>query len=215
MRLLSLPFALLIALPLCGQEAKQDRIGGFTSPDGKEQMQCPLPGNLHQRNTGGSDGAGLCVYASARHTGRWQSDPLFDAMFDWMRNYPGGSYPDKFAATLKACAKQKGLVVPDYIQIEDNDIEVLKLACRNGYMPGVTYGYSPTGRYFGRRISHMVSLAHASDDWFAVLDNNYPGENNFEWLKPSEFKGAHIAGGGGWKIILLTVPPPPKPFYKR
>lgn len=190
-------------------------IGGFKSPDGKEMMFEPLPGTLHQRNTVGRDGLGLCVYASARHTGRWQSDPLFDACFEYMKTQPGGSYPDKFVATMKACAAKNGLAYPEFIQIQDDDIEILKLASRNGYMAGVTYGYSPTGRYNGRKIAHMVSLVHASDNWFAVLDNNYPGETQFEWLSPAEFKGAHISPRGiGWKVILLTTPPPPKPKYK-
>lgn len=215
-----LSFALVLLIAGCNVRAPtgdvvEGRVGGFTSPDGKEAMQCPLPGNLHQRNTGGSDGLGLCVYASARHTGRWQGDPLFEAIFDWMRSRPGGSYPEKFAATLRQCAKDKGYPVPDYVQIVDADIEILKIACRNGYMPGVTYGYSPTGRYGGQRISHMVSLAHASDQWFAVLDNNFPGDDKFEWLSPDEFKKTHVhPSGKGWKYVLLTTPPPPKP-YKR
>lgn len=59
--------------------------------------------------------------------------------------------------------------------VEGSDLERLKLACRTGRMPGVTYAFSPTGRYGGARIAHMVNLVHADDQWFAVLDNNYPG----------------------------------------
>jgi len=220
----ALALALLIAVPCNSDDAidtfdvgrpfLSGRIGGFASPDGKEKMQCPLPGSQHQQNTGGIDGAGLCVYASERHSGRWQNDPLFDALFDYMKTQEGGSYPAKFAATVKSCAKLRGYPVPNYVQIQDNDIEVLKLACKNGYMPGVTYGYSPTGRYGGRRISHMVSITHATDNWFAVLDNNYIGDKQFEWLKPTEFARSHTTGGTGWKIILLTVPPPPKPYMR-
>lgn len=204
----------LVVLTMLAGVAIAGSIGGFKSPDGKENMNCPLPGNLHQRNTVGSDGSGLCVYASARHTGRWQDEQLFIAIFDWMKQHPGGSYPDKFKRTLLQCAQEKGLPVPNYIQLQDADIEILKTACQNGFMPGVTYGYSPTGRYNGKRIAHMVSLVHASNNWFAVLDNNYPGEQNFEWLSPQEFKGAHVSPNGiGWKVILLTTPPPPKPRY--
>lgn len=208
-------FKAFVVLTMMAGIAMAGSVGGFKSPDGKENMNCPLPESLHQRNTVGSDGLGLCVYASAKHTGQWQSEQLFIAIFDWMKRHPGGSYPTKFTATLKQCAKEKGLPYPDYVQIQDDDIEILKTACKNGFMPGVTYGYSPTGRYNGKRISHMVSVVHASDDWFAVLDNNYPGEQNFEWLSPSEFKGAHVSPSGiGWKVILLTTPPPPKPRYK-
>src|SRR5258706_5337603 len=169
----------LLVLTMLSVTAFAGSIGGFKSPDSKENMMCPLPGYLHQRNSVGTDRAGLCVYASAKHTGQWQYEQLFIAIFDYMKNHPGGSYPDKFKKTLAACAKEKGLPMPEYLQIQDDDIEILKMACKNGFMPGVTYGYSPTGRYNGKRIAHMVSLVHASDTWFAVLDNNYPGEQNF------------------------------------
>lgn len=191
------------------------KVGSWVSPDGKEAMQLPLPGFLHQQNTGGSDGSGLCVYASCRHAGRWASDPLFEEIFDWMRSYPGGSYPDKLTQTLNQCAKEKGFSVPTYIQVQDTDLDIIKMATKNGIMPGVTYGFSPSGRYSGRQISHMVSIVHATDNWFCVLDNNYIGESAFEWLTPAEFKRAYTArGGNGWSVFLLTNPPSPAPRSK-
>lgn len=190
-------------------------VGGYISPDGKEEMQLPIPGELHQKNTGGSDGYGLCVYASARHAGRWQSNPLFEELFEWMKRHPGGSYPSKFTATLKQCATEKGYTIPTYVQVEDNDLEIIKTATNNGFMPGVTYGFSPSGRYNGQRISHMVTITHATDNWFCVLDNNYPGESNFEWMKPSEFARVYSATGGrGWSVFLLANPPSPAPRNK-
>lgn len=189
-------------------------VGGKLSPDGSTTIMCDLPGVLHQRNTGGSDGAGLCVYASARHSGRWQNDPAFDAIFDWMKKHPGGSYPEKFKRTLEQCCKELGFDVPRYLQIEGGDLEILKLACKTGRMPCVTYSYSPTGRYGGRRIAHMVSLVHADNNWFCILDNNFPGENKYEWMSPREFAPSYAPSGRGWSIILLTPPPPPPPKNK-
>lgn len=186
------------------------KVGGPTAPDGTE-LACDLPAELHQRNTGGSDGAGLCVYASARHTGRWQNDPLFEAIFDWMKRHPGGSYPEKFDRTIRQCATELNLPVPEYIQVEGSDLEILKLACKTGRMPGVTYSFSPTGRYGGRRIAHMVSLVHADHKWFCVLDNNYPGANAYEWMTPEEFSRTYTGMGGGWSVLLLTGGPPPVP----
>jgi hypothetical protein len=75
----------------------------------------------------------------------------------------------------------------------------------------VTYSSSPTGRYGGSRIAHMVSLVHADDRWFAVLDNNYPGANLIEWMTPQEFQRTWTGMGGGWAVILLAPPPPPPP----
>lgn len=200
-------FALLSCVILTGAQ-----IGGTTSPRG-EPMQLQLPVSHHVRNRGGSDGAGLCVFASMRHTGDWQNEPVFFGLFEHMFRYPGGGYPSKVDAVVKRYAAERGLPIPKYIQIEDSDLEVLKLAVRNGYMPGVTYSFSPTGRYGGAKIAHMVTLVHATDTEFAILDNNYPG--TYEWMTPDEFKRTYAYGGQGWSVILLEKSPPPKPRNKR
>lgn len=210
----SLALWVCAALAICNVNAAS--VGGFVSPDGKEEMQLPMPGNLHQQNTGGSDGYGLCVFASCRHAGRWQSDPLFEYIFDYMRTQPGGGYPDKLTAMLRAAAQKQGFSIPTYIQVEDNDIEIFKVATANGFMPCSTYGYSPSGRYGGKRIAHMVSITHATDNWFCVLDNNYIGENNFEWMRPNEFQKVYgFPSGKGWSVYLLVNPPSPAPRNKR
>jgi hypothetical protein len=187
-------------------------VGGFTAPDGTP-AECDLPTDLHQKNSAGRDGAGLCVFASLRHTGRWQNDPVFGGLFDWMKTKPGGGYPDKVDAMIKQYAQEKGLAVPDYLQVEDADLEILKLACRTGRMPGVTYGYSPSGRYNGQRIAHMVSLVAAGvgpQNWWAILDNNYPG--TLEWMSEAEFKKVYTGSQKtGWAVICLDPPPPPPP----
>lgn len=187
-------------------------VSGPEHPDGT-RIRCELPGNFHQRNTGGSDGAGLCVFASMRHTGLWQNESAFSGLFNYMRNFPGGGYPSKVDAMLKRYCQEKNLPMPQYLQVEGSDLEILKAACRSGRMPCVTYGVSPTGRYGGRRIAHMVSLVHADDRHFVILDNNFPGEQAYEWLTPQEFLQAYTAGGGGWAIILVDPPgAPPRPW---
>lgn len=188
------------------------QVGGTKAPNGAD-MQMQLPSSHHVRNRGGSDGAGLCVFASLRHTGDWQDNAVFFGLFEHMFNYPGGGYPSKVDAVVKRYAAQRGLPVPKYIQIEDADLEILKLACKNGYMPGVTYSFSPTGRYGGSKISHMVTLVHADDNYFAILDNNYPG--SYEWMTPEEFKRTYAYGGQGWSVILLEKSPPPAPRNKK
>lgn len=208
------PFLLASALVLAEPVGKAV-VGGSVHPDGTA-VACDLPDRFHQKNTGGSDGAGLCVYASARHTGRWQNDAAFEGLFDWMRSKPGGSYPEKFDKTLKQFCQEKGLPVPRYIQVEGGDLEILKLACKTGRMPGVTYCVSPTGRYGGQRIAHMTSLAGAGEGkgpdgkgWYVILDNNYP--QSYEWMSESEFRKAYTGMGGGWAIVLLLPSPPPPP----
>lgn len=180
--------------------------------DGTE-IQCDLPPDFHTRNTGGSDGLGLCVFCSMHHTGVWQNDPVFTGLFDWMKSKPGGGYPEKVDRMVADYCRDKGLSPPRYVQVEGGDLEVLKLACANGYMPGVTYSRSPTGRYGGRRISHMVSLVHADDTYFVILDNNYP--RTYEWMSPDEFRKTYTGGRSGWAVILLSPGPPAPPRNEK
>jgi hypothetical protein len=52
-------------------------------------------------------------------------------------------------------------------------------------MCGVNYGYSPR---YKSKISHMVDCVHMTDKWAAILDNNFPGEDQYEWMAPDEFR---------------------------
>ncbi len=69
-------------------------VNGPTAPDGTE-LQCDLPGNLQVKNRGGSDGAGLCVFASLKHSAMWQEVTPLKEIFEYMFNHPGGGYPRK------------------------------------------------------------------------------------------------------------------------
>jgi hypothetical protein len=195
----------------CQQAPVGASVGGRISPDGKSEIHIDLPGRFHQKNRGGSDGAGLCVFASLRHTGLWANNTVFASLFRFMWTRPGGGYPSKVDKMIADYCAANGQPKPSYVQIESGDLEVLKAACAAGKMPGVTYSKSPTGRYGGRSISHMVSLVHADDNWFCVLDNNYIGEDQYEWMTPAEFTKTYTSGRKGWAVILLDNGPPPAP----
>lgn len=184
-------------------------VNGPVAPDGTE-AHCDLPRELHVRNRGGSDGAGLCVFASIKHAALWQNVEPLEAIFEYMFTRPGGGWPEKVDAVISAICKQKGVQIPDYVQVQSRDLEILKLACKTGRIPGVTYGFSPSGRYGGARIAHMVSLVHADDRWFGILDNNFPG--TIEWMSPQEFARVYADRSNGWAVILLAEGPPPVPF---
>jgi hypothetical protein len=187
-------------------------VAGNVAPDGTE-VQLDLPSNLHLKNRGGSDGAGLCVFASLTHSGRWAEDSTFKGLFEYMWTRPGGGYPEKVDRIVHQYCTEKGVPKPSYLQVEGKDLEVLKSATKNGLMPGVTYSYSPTGRYGGQHIAHMVTLVHLDDTWAGILDNNFPG--TVEWMTPTEFQKTYTGGGNGWSVILLKDGPPPVPHNAK
>jgi hypothetical protein len=180
---------------------------GPVAPDGTE-IHCDLPAPLHTRNTS-SKGLGNCVFTSIHHSAHWQEVPQLQGFAQWLtkKGIPGGGYPSKVAKLIPEICKDKGLPEPKWIQVEGVDLGLLRLACKTGRMPAITYSKSPTGRYGGRRIAHMVSLPHADEKWFGVLDNNYPGPDKIEWMSEREF----LSVGPDWSVILLEPGPPPPP----
>jgi hypothetical protein len=188
--------------------AADSQVGGRTSPDGAEQIQIDLPGKEQLKNVGGRDGAGLCVFTSLEHSGRWQNVEQLTGFQNKMKKEEGGGWPEKVDKMV-----QKYAAGITYLQYQGDDPSLLKLALKTGRMPAVTYGYSP--RYSGSgRIAHMVNLVHLTPRWAAVLDNNFPGETNYEWMSPAEFTRRWKLGGGGWAVFLLSPPPPPPPANK-
>lgn len=200
---------LLASVPLSLTYAAS--VGGNVAPDGTE-IQIDLPDRFHTKNTA-SHNLGLCVFTSIHHSAIWQDVPQLIDFPKWMiqKSIPGGGYPQKVAALIPQICKDKGMPTPDYIQVENDDLEILKLACKTGRMPCVTYCYSFSGRYGKQKIAHMVNISHCDDKYVCVLDNNFPGISQYEWLTPAEFQKTYSGMGGGWAVILLNPGPPPIP----
>jgi hypothetical protein len=191
--------------------ALEAKVGGDVAPDGAE-VQVDMPTELRMHNTGGRDGAGLCVFTSINHAALWQDVDVLKDFQKWMKSRPGGGYPEKVDATIKAKCKEAGVPVPLYVQVEGRDLEPIRLALKTGRMVCNTYGFSPSGRYGGRRIAHMVNTVHGAGGYYGILDNNYPEQ--IEWLNEQEFSRAY-ATDGGWSVILLDPGPPPVPHNIR
>jgi len=205
-------FSLIILGALCQVSAV---VGGKIAPDGKTEIQVDLPGNLHRANVT-SRGQGCCTHTSVHHAALWQNVPALQEFPKWVQDkgLPGGTYPDLMAQRIKAMCKERGVPEPAYIQVEGGKevVELVKAALASGRMPCVTYSLSPTGRYGGKRISHMVNASHGDEKTFAILDNNYTGEKAYEWLTPDEFFRTFTGGRAGWALILLDAGPPPLPY---
>ncbi len=187
-------------------------VGGRTSPDGVE-LCCDLPGTLHQKNIA-SRGLGCCVFRSLDHASRWQNVPCLDHMPEWMvsKGIEGGGYPEKVDKLIPKIAADRGQPVPDYIQVQGADFKLLQLATQTGRMVCTTYSKSPTGRYGGQRIAHMVNVPHCDSKYVVVLDNNYIGEDKYEWMSHEEARKAGILE---WVVILLNPSPPMPPKNRK
>lgn len=201
---------LLLALPAAGSAV----VAGKLAPDGRTEIVIDLPESQHLKNKGGSDRAGLCVFTSVEHSARWSECSTLIGFRDWMTAYPGGGWPQKLTEKIKAISAERKVPLPDYIQIQGGRelLPVLRAALESGRLPAVTYSRSPTGRYNGQTISHMVNLSHLDDKYAAILDNNYPGETAYEWMTVDQFVQTFTGGKSGWAVILLNNGPPPFPY---
>lgn len=189
---------------------------GESAPDGTKP-QLDYPSQRQEKNIA-SRGLGCCVFRSLHHAGDYQDVRCLYRMPEWMvsKGIEGGGYPEKVDKLIPMIAKDRGVPTPEYVQVEGMDLAVLKLACKTGRMPCVTYCRSATGRYNGQRIAHMVNLVAAGvgngpdgKGWYVVLDNNYPGGGQYEWLSEAEFLRTYDPG---WCVILLAPPPTPRPL---
>ena len=200
----------LLPIPPRNEMMVTAQTGGTVSPKG-EEVQIDYPTERHMKNTGGSDGAGLCVFTSIEMAADDQNVEQLLGFQKWMTRRPGGGYPSKVTKTISDFCKERSLSEPRYLQVEGREevYEILKLACRTGRMPGVTYSFSPTGRYGGMRIAHMVNILHCTDSEVCVLDNNFP--KTYEWMSKQEFLRTFTGGRDGWAVILLDSGSPYPP----
>jgi hypothetical protein len=178
---------------------------GFTNSSGVRAV-VDFPYEWRLENKAGIDGAGLCVFTSTEMAARWHGWAL-KGFRDWMTKKPGGGYPSKLDKMIQEFCKIYNVEVVDYWHYEGRDLSILEEALKHRCMLCVTYSWSPTGRYGGRKIAHMVNLVHASGNDFCILDNNYP--DSYEWMTRKEFEKSWTGYGNGWAVIINTSPLPP------
>lgn len=211
MRHLTFAFALAAALAAAGA-ASPASVGG-AAPDGTRPL-VDMPGRLYERNidSPAGSGQGCCVFRSTSNAALWQNVPELRGFPEWLRakRLSGGGSPGNFGPRLKALCKERGVPEPAYVMVTAMDLGFLRAALASRRMVIITYSASPTGRYRGGRIAHMVNLVHLDDKWAAIMDNNDPyfGEGKIEWMSIEEFRRACAPG---WAICLLNPPPPLPP----
>jgi hypothetical protein len=177
-----------------------------------EELAADLPGEFHHKNIGSKiDGSGMCVFTSIEHAATWQGIDTFIGFRDWCAaKYPGGGYPEKVVKLIAAYCKDKNIPVPPYLQWEGKDPEtLLSKIDLTGRMACITYGWSPR---YGTKISHMVNCSKYSGAYGVVLDNNFPGEDKYEWMSKAELiRRMKYGSNSAWIFVWLEPPPPPCP----
>lgn len=169
-----------------------------------QPVDCDLPEVLRVKNVGGSDGAGLCVFASLEMAARYQNERAVMGVFDWMKTQPGGGWPERVDEIMKSRAPNV-----KYRQYLGGSIDFIQQGIDSGRPVCVTYGYGEL--YNMQTIYHMVLCVGLSDKWAAILDNNDPGR--IWWVPTDEFQRRFVhPDGQGWAVYVLSPPPPPVPI---
>lgn len=201
-------FAMVVVsgLALVAQAQAGDRETNTKSPEhpSGQVAAAPIPPALHQKNTGGSDGAGLCVIASVKTAGEYlQLQKDVAALWDYAKRLPGGYYDGKFDRLAKRIAPNL-----KYGHYHGTDYEVLKRLSDMGLPFGITMD---TGELYGnKRVAHMVTGVSFRDDLACYIDNNSPGM--FTWVNKEEWeRRSKLATGEFWILALMPsedwVPP--------
>lgn len=187
-----------------GAEAQDpSRYGERWSTDGRDpetgrQVAIRVPPEIRQKNTGGSDGAGLCVIASVTTAGRYQGVPGIDRLWEAAKQRPGGYYPEKLEALV-------GEILPGekFGSYVGKDTKVVENLVRSGYVVGTT---TNTGAiYGGQPIHHMVDTVHLDESAAAIIDNNKPEVEI--WTDRSTYDERFVDGEEGWAFVWSRSPP--------
>lgn len=166
-----------------------------------------IPASKHIKNTGGSDGAGLCVFTSMEVMGNGQGEEALDGFQKYMTHYPGGGWPEKVDEMFPRYCKSKGIKTPPYFQHTGGDEELMELIIKTGRPVCMTYGGYDD--FYKRYVAHMVNGVFFDKTSGVIIDNNRPGK----WVSMThkEYADRWKMGGGGWLIALLNSPLPPFP----
>lgn len=180
------------------------------------KASAPIPPELHVRNEGGSDGAGLCVISSLLANGRYQKVPGLGSyapttlgqggkdsrLWRLAKSRPGGYSPDK-AKALAAEALPGELYASLVGTGTAEDFEMIEQLSKAGYPIGMTmntaalYGYRP--------IHHMVSWPQFRRSGYSCfVDNNKPGV--FSWIPSAEAMRRAVDMGMVWAWVWTRKP---------
>jgi hypothetical protein len=189
---------LFLSLPLLAGEG----VRNGDVHDGRA-VDCDVPESLRVRNTVGTNGMGLCVWASTQMMSNYLNTEELAGLFRFMQTQPGGGWPERVDEVMAKFAPDR-----KYRQYLGPDLAFVQEGIDSGRPVAVTYGY---GELYGNQtIAHMVLCVALDSERAAILDNNDPG--HIWWMPREEFKRRFgWPRGAGWAWYILAPPPPPVP----
>lgn len=196
-------------LVVAGLVAGSVAFAGGGVPNGSthenQSVDQDVPEAMRVKNTGGIDGAGLCVWASTEMAARYQNERRLIGVFKYMQGQRGGGWPERVDKIVTERAP--GLKYRQYL---GSDIAFIREGIDSGRPVCVTYGYGEL--YNNRTIAHMVLCVGMSDSLTAILDNNDP--DHIWWMPTDEFRRRFVhPRNQGWAFYTLAPPPPPVPHH--
>jgi len=169
-------------------------------------VDCDLPKVLRVRNTVGTDGLGLCVWASTEMMARYLGCRELVGVFRQMQGEPGGGWPERVDRVMKQRAP--GIKYRQFLGNANDGLAFIQAGINSRRPVCVTYGYGEL--YNMQTIAHMVMCVGMNRRWTAILDNNDP--EHIWWMETGEFAKRFVhPHGQGWAWYVMTPPPPPVP----
>lgn len=211
---------LIAALPI--------RVLGQSTPDHRGEyvtdrpeingvtVNAPIPPEMHFKNTGGSDGAGLCVNTSMTIAGAFhgiadlwrlaQSSLMIDS-----RARPGGSWPEKLERELKEHYPDE-----QWFMWESPTTEQVEAFNAQGLAVCTT---TNTGRLYNYDyIYHYIVTIHLDSLWAMIVDSNDPGKYHimpraeYDRRAPNPEKvwgtvwlSGRVPGGESWMLASVVI----------
>jgi hypothetical protein len=164
------------------------------------RAQAPIDARWHIINEGGSDGQGLCVFASMVITGQELGVPCCRGgkasdLWRYAKARPGGCGPDKWDAYLAEIAPDEPYV--SFVGTAQ-DLHVLNDILKLGNPIGITMSW---GDDYRGRIHHMVAGEHCASGLGCIMDNNNRTDTKHTWMSEEEIKARALDGHVFWVLM--------------
>lgn len=175
------------------------QLGGIASPDGTVHA-CIYVDEIDWPKNIASRGLGCCGFRALDYCARLQG---VDTLVNWPERIradgtAGGAYPQKVDQLINKYA-------PGVTYWQDCSKSHAILAASIASQRACAVDYNGRDPHYLGRIAHCVTCVafDETNDWVAILDNNYPSLDEIVWMGIREWDQRW----GGWAYGLLALTP--------